>query len=864
MHTAKLQRIGLVAIAAALVTLATTGVMRLNDWRTIENTKLEIQRSRNVLDLTERLRAHITDAETGQRGFLLTGRQEYLAPYQSALAVLPDDIETLTTLSKEKSNERSEFLQLKPAINDKLAELGRTIELRQYQGIGPALAVIETDEGENAMQRIRALIRRVGEAETARSRAAWRNVDILSRHLQIVTFVGVAILAILVMVGIGAFRKSAAQLENLVLASIALKQSVEENRDLLEATLYSIGDGVITTDGEGGIRMMNEVAERLTGYEEGEASGQGIEQVFRIVNETSRTALENPVRRVLRDGLVAGLANHTVLIHRSGGEVPIDDSAAPIAGPTGHANGTVLVFRDVSVRKEAGELARRLATIVQSTDDAIVSNSLDGIVTSWNRGAEKLFGYSAEEMIGSPITRLIPPGHTNDVVETLHRIGQGESVKHHQTERLTKDGGLITASLTVSPLRDENGRVVGASTIARDITRQRQLEERVAQTQKIEAVGLLAGGIAHDFNNLITVILGYAAMAKARLGSGDPLRKSLTEIVRAAERAASLTGQLLTFSRKQITKPTILDLHDWVASTEDMLQRLIGERILLAVTRDPGPCTIRIDSGHLTQILMNLTINARDAMSTGGRLNITTSTVFRGQTDLGPQGIHPSGLYALLSVMDTGEGIESEAVAHLFEPFFTTKEPGKGTGLGLATVYGIVTQANGWIEVCSKPGDGATFSVYFPLADGQLVEAIQERALAATNRVATILLVEDQEGVRLLLEDLLGEAGHRIISAANGRAALDLAVKHEDPIDLLITDVIMPEMNGPHLADQLKRARPDLIVVFISGYPDDAFSRHQVFEQGTFFIQKPFQPEVLLDKVSEILQEKSMKASSGT
>jgi PAS domain S-box-containing protein len=704
------------------------------------------------------------------------------------------------------------------------------------------------------MDSIRLVSQQIEAAENARWLAAWNDLQVGAQRVRLVTLLAALLLAALVAVGGGALISAEGQLRQVIGNLDESKQSAERMRDLLRATLYSIGDGVITTDRDGAVQMMNAVAERLTGYQEKEAHGESVERVFRIVNEQTRNAVENPIRRVLRDGQVVGLANHTVLISKAGADIPIDDSGAPIAGSDGNVHGVVLVFRDVSQRKRAEETAQRLAAIVESSDDAIIGKTLEGTVTSWNRGAERLFGYSAEEMIGTPVARLIPPNIAGDESHILERIRSGGSVDHYQTERLAKDGRRITVSLTVSPIRDGEGHVVGASKIARDITRERQLQELMQQTQKMEAVGRLAGGVAHDFNNLLTVILGYATVVKSRLTTEDPLRNTVTEILRAGEQAAAVTGQLLSFSRKQVSLPEVLDLGSSIGEMSDILQRLIGEDIGLALIVDPSPCLVKIDPGQLTQVLMNLAVNARDAMPTGGKLTIETQTILREQEDLGRRGARPSGRYSLLAVTDTGAGMDAETQAHIFEPFFTTKQSGKGTGLGLATVYGIVQQHGGWIDVYSEVGQGTTFRIYLPAADHAIMEPPPASDQPSGRRAATILLVEDQAAIRMLAEDVLIEAGHRVLSANSGRTAMELMERCEDRIDLLITDVVMPEMSGPELANRLSGSQADMIVLYISGYTGHALLHRGAIEQGTAFLQKPFLPESLLIKVDELLR----------
>ena len=856
MHVNTSRTLGLLALATALATLVVIGFLSYQDWRQFQIAIAEREETRRIMTLNETLTDRVRDAETGQRGFLLTSRPEYLQPYSDAIERIPVELREIDALAASRSDQAGRFREFRSLLDRKLAELKKTIDLQQSEGPEAALAVVQTGEGRRTMERIRAVSQEIEDVENARWLASWNSIQHEARQVRVITLLGALLLVALVGGGGAALKDAAAKMEKLIGQLSEAKRSTEHTRDLLQATLYSIGDGVIATDSDGAIQMMNGVAARLTGYSEAEARGMKIEGVFHIVNEASRNAVEDPVRRVLRSGEVVGLANHTVLISKTGTDIPIDDSGSPIRGSDGKASGVVLVFRDVSERKQAEATARRLAAIVESSEDAIVGESLDGIVTSWNRGAERLFGYSAREMIGAPIARLSPPGHRDDTKQILERIRNGENVERHQTERLTKDGRSVPVSLTVSPIRGDDGNVVGASKIARDVTRQRQIEETLRQTQKMEAVGRLAGGIAHDFNNLLNIILGYASTLDNKLPAGDPLHKSVTPILRAAERAASLTGQLLVFSRKQVTQLQVLNLNALVQDMMDMLERLIAEDIDLSLSLDPEVGIVTADAGQLNQVVMNLALNARDAMPVGGKLSIQTKNVLREREDLGRRGVRPAGRYAVLIVTDTGSGMDEQTLAHIFEPFFSTKESGKGTGLGLATVYGIVEQHGGWIDVYSEPGHGTIFRVYLPAAGSASVEPAAPVDESLPRRTATILLVEDEAVNRMLAEDVLSEAGHQVISAGNGRAALKLIEQHPDPIDLLITDVVMPEMGGPELAADLIASRPGLMVLYMSGYTDHALLHRGVIEKGTAFLQKPFLPDAMLKKVDELLRSR--------
>src|SRR5690606_6738766 len=375
------------------------------------------------------------------------------------------------------------------------------------------------------------------------------------------------------------------------------------------------------------------------------------------------------------------------------------------------------------------------------------------------------------------------------------------------------------------------------------------------QVLKLEAVGRLAGGIAHDFNNILTAVGGHAALLLEEIPPGDPLRADLEEIKRGVDRATSLTRQLLAFSRKQVLKPRVLDLTSVVAETEQMLRRLIGEDIDLRTSAEPGLGRVLADPGQIQQVILNLAVNARDAMPDGGRLSIELANVDVDE-EMARRHVpeQPPGRYVRLTVSDTGTGIPHHIQPHIFEPFFTTKEKGKGTGLGLSTVYGIVKQSGGFIWVYSEPGQGATFKIYLPRVDAPAEQTpAPQPEVAAHAGEETILLVEDEPAVRDLAQRILRRKGYRVIVASNGREALDLVERQEGPIGLLVTDLIMPQMDGRELAQRLAALRPGLPVLFMSGYTGDTIAQRGVLDPDVAFIEKPFSPEGLARKVREIL-----------
>ena len=499
----------------------------------------------------------------------------------------------------------------------------------------------------------------------------------------------------------------------------------------------------------------------------------------------------------------------------------------------------------------------RLAAVVESSDDAIVSKDLDGTIRSWNRAAERIFGYTAAEMVGNSVFRLIPPELHDEEHSLLARIRSGEHIAHYETTRVRKDGQRIIVSLTLSPLFDSSGRLIGAATIKRDVTAQRAMENQLQQAQRMEAVGRLAGGIAHDFNNLLTVINGLTLMTAQRLPEGSLERQNLDQVVRAGERATALTQQLLTFSRRQMADIRVLDLNDVLTGLEPLLRRLIGEHISLQITRSHDLGRVRGNQAQLEQVMMNLALNARDAMPKGGVLSIATRNVEVGDL-LGREQLRlPPGPYVMLSVGDTGVGMDAVTQASIFEPFFTTKSPGEGPGLGLATVYAIVQQVGGAIYVYSEPDVGSTFKVYLARVDVPVDQHASSAPGAAPSAhlpsLGAVLVVEDEEGVRSFARQVLEQAGYRVLEARDGEEALSIGTAAGEPIALLLTDVVMPGITGRTLADRMRMLHPGLAVLYMSGYTDDMVVQAGVVTDAGTFIQKPFTPEGLLARVRRAL-----------
>jgi PAS domain S-box-containing protein len=503
-------------------------------------------------------------------------------------------------------------------------------------------------------------------------------------------------------------------------------------------------------------------------------------------------------------------------------------------------------------RAAARAAERRYEALFHGAPVGLVRSLPDGRMLAANAAAARIWGYpdieallrvNARELYADPADRA----------RVIATIEGREVVENFELHGRRGDGALLWVSLRVRAEKDAGGQVLHYEWSVADITERKRLESELHQAQKLEAIGQLAGGVAHDFNNLLTVITGRSHLALAQLPADHALRRHIELIQTTAERAAALTRQLLAFSRKQVLEPKVLDLNAVVTGLAPMLRRLIGEDLEFAAVPAPELGAVKADPSQLEQVILNLAVNARDAMPQGGKLTIETGNMELDDAYTRRHLGASAGHFVMLAVTDTGHGMDAAVKARIFEPFFTTKEPGKGTGLGLATVFGIVKQSGGSIEVYSEPGQGTTFKVYLPRVD----EAVDETAPAAAPTLArgseTILLVEDDDEVRALARETLDENGYVVIPAADPAEALRLVSSHAGPIHLLVTDVVLPQLSGRGLAERLTPEHRDLRVLYMSGYTDDAIVRHGVLEEGAAFLQKPFTPHTLLLKVREVL-----------
>ncbi len=489
-----------------------------------------------------------------------------------------------------------------------------------------------------------------------------------------------------------------------------------------------------------------------------------------------------------------------------------------------------------------------------STEEQIRQMASNGVLAECNRAMARQYGREeAADMLGAHLTDLMDPAEPKNSEFLTAFVNGGYQIVDAESHEFDRHHRRVVFLNTLIGFV-ENGKLVRVWGLQRDVTERMQLEEEARQARKMETAGRLAGGIAHDFNNLLTAILGTSELLLADLDPESGQRADVEEIKRAATRAAGLTHQLLAFSRRQVLQPRILDLNNLVSGVESLLRRLIGEHIQLSTQLAPGPWRVQADPGQLEQVIVNLCVNARDAMPTGGALTVATSNVHRTSQTEGPEAMVEPGHYVLLSVTDSGVGMDTETRLHLFEPFFTTKELGKGTGLGLATVYGIIKQSGGYIFADSSPGEGSRFRIYLPRAEGEAVSVAPAPVRSTETAQGTILLVEDEESVRRLGRRILEGVGYRVLEAADGAEALAVAEAWQGDFDLVITDVIMPEMSGQMLSARLRERSPGLRILYVSGYTDDAILQHGQLLPNTGFLQKPFTPTSLLQRVQEVLR----------
>ena len=637
--------------------------------------------------------------------------------------------------------------------------------------------------------------------------------------------------------------------DQLLISSRELKKNLALLRGITEGAT----DAVFVKDLNGRYLMINSAGAALIGRSVEEVIGKDDSALLSpdtgpAVMELDRKVVASGITQTYEERATGADGISRLYLSTKG---PYRDAHGEIAGLLG-------ICRDITARKRAEEEIRqsqqKLRIHFEHTPLAVIEWDLEFRVTAWNPSAERIFGYSRQEALGRHATFIIPAQYRPQVDEVWQRLLKQEGGARSTNDNLTKDGRTISCEWYNTPLVDDSGRVLGVASLAQDISERVALEERLRHSQKMEAVGRLAGGVAHDFNNLLTVILGYSQILADNVPARSKMADSTAQIKSAAERAAGITRQLLAFSRKTVLRPRVINLNDVLLNLDSLLRRLIGEdiEILTVPANDLG--SVKADAGQIEQVIMNLALNSRDAMPRGGKLILETANVTLDDSYARDHQSVPPGRYIMLAVSDTGSGMSLETQSRIFEPFYTTKEVGKGTGLGLSMVYGIVKQSGGSIWVYSEPDRGTSFKIYLPRVD-QPADSFpdENRANPVRRGSETILLVEDDPQLRQLSSTVLAHSGYNVLVAATPEEGLDICKKNHRQIRLLVTDVVMPRINGRELAEQILKVCPNLRVLYISGYTGNAIVHYGVLEEGIWFLPKPFTLSALVAKVREVL-----------
>ncbi len=646
--------------------------------------------------------------------------------------------------------------------------------------------------------------------------------------------------------------------------SRALRYAVERNRldtalfaekERAHVTLDSIGDAVASTDLAGQIAYLNAVGQTLTGWSLAEARSQSIATVLNLHDALTGEPIMLDDQLPTPAGPV-DLPPRSAVFCRDGREIAIEGCLAPIHQQDGRRAGAVIVFRDVSERRVAERATRRseerFDRLFAANTIGIRIADLEGRTLEANAAYLDMLGYTLEEIIvtQSSWNALTPPEYHERNGQAVAQLLATGVAQPWEKEYLRKDGTRVPVLVGLALLEATEGTCISYIV---DLSERHLLEDQLRQAQKMEAIGQIAGGVAHDFSNLLTVILGHANLMADQLTELDPIRGSAEEIIDAGNRAGTMTRQLLAFSRRQVLEPEVLDVNAVLSDLERLLRRMLGESVELRTELLPDGGRVLADASQLEQVLMNLAVNARDAMPRGGSLTIALGeAMLDGHHPPDLTGL-PAGRYVTIAVRDSGIGMSPETRAHLFEPFFTTKDRDKGTGLGLATAYGVIKQSGGSITVVSELSRGATFTIYLPRLDAEVAQSAGAAAAPVRPQATqTLLLVEDEAAVRRLTRRILEDRGYRVLEAADGEAALEVARQHAGPIHLLLTDVVMPGLSGRDLGRRIAAIRAETSIVYMSGYPDDDLL-HNPSAAGVFFVQKPFTADALAAKLREAM-----------
>ncbi|HET6420264.1 MAG TPA: PAS domain S-box protein [Geobacteraceae bacterium] len=631
-----------------------------------------------------------------------------------------------------------------------------------------------------------------------------------------------------------------------------------QNEALLRTVLETLPVGILILERDGTIAISNEAARKIwSGVRYVGINGYDLYKAWWHETGKKIEKEEWAGARAIMKGETS-LGELVDIECFDGSRKTIVNSAVPLLNDKEEIFAAVIVNEEITelirAEKSLVESEKKFRTLFEDSKDTIFVSDKDRWFLDINRAGIELFGYSKKELLSmDPVKLYCDP---EDRKQLRRKLGRAGFVNNFEVEMKRKDGEKIVVQLSVSAIKDEKGQVTGYQGIIRDVTERKRLERQLMQAQKMESIGVLAGGVAHDFNNLLTAISGYGQILQESVSADDELmRESIAQVLKAAERAADLTRSLLAFSRKQIINPKPVSIDAIIGNTGKLIQRIIGEDIEFITAFSEEKLIVMADPGQIELVLMNLAANARDAMPRGGRLLVSTSraVVREGKEEI--YDLRSPGPYALISVADSGTGIDKKSIERMFEPFFTTKEVGKGTGLGLSIVHGIIKQHEGSVLVSSEPGKGTTFNLYLPLAEGVIDGEQPEKPALQAKGMETLLVAEDEEVVKDFLKRILERAGYKVIAAGDGEEAVELFRKHRGEISLVISDVVMPKKNGKEISDEIRKIKPGMKVVFMSGYTADLMHSKGILENGVDFITKPFPKAELLRKVRETLDK---------
>tara|TARA_R110002095_G_scaffold2155_3_gene9125 strand:+ start:1028 stop:3256 length:2229 start_codon:yes stop_codon:yes gene_type:complete len=633
------------------------------------------------------------------------------------------------------------------------------------------------------------------------------------------------------------------------------------NQDWYQAVLQNMADAVIAVDAQGQVILVNTAAEQLTGWKHDDVCGKPFFQVFRFSNQHSQTDIKEHMECVLQTGENVDVANHTSIIVRDGAARLITGKITPIQKRNGEVIGAVFVIYAKSNQSRLGLSEQDLQLFIENAPVAIALFDREMRYLATSRQWLKDYKLSSNGLLGESHYVIFPeiPEHWKEA----HRQAQAGAVLHDEERFLREDGSAQWLRWVIQPWYESRDIIGGIVMLTEDITERKQLEEenkglleQFAAAQKMESIGRLAGGVAHDFNNMLNVILGHVSLTLLDIDSSNPIHTHLTEIRSAAERSADLTQQLLAFASRQVIAPKLLDLNETIEDMIKMLRRLIGEDIEIVWLPGTSLGLVKMDPSQVDQILANLCVNASDAISGIGKITLETQNVGFDELYCSEHPGYLPGKYIKLAVRDSGSGMDEATLANIFEPFFTTKKAGKGTGLGLATVYGIIKQNQGFIHVESEPGKGTAFQLFIPRQQ----TGVKSKTSRQTSQVPhgineVILLIDDEPMLSKVSKNILESLGYEVLVANSPREAIRIVQEYQGTIDLLLTDVVMPEMNGKDLYKSLKAIVPNLKVLFMSGYTVNIIADHGVIDDGIFFLQKPFSRNELATKVRQIIEQ---------